>query len=55
MASPTPVAGPYPRGTRVQVRYESVGYQLWYDCYDDVETLSVATDMATYSNVNANY
>lgn len=36
-------------------RYNSVGYQPWYDHRHDVERVTVATDMATYGHVNTNY
>lgn len=36
-------------------RYNSAGYQLWYDHRDDVETVTVAADMASYAHVNADY
>ena len=36
-------------------RYNSVGYQPWYDHRHDVERVTVAADMATYGHVNTNY
>lgn len=36
-------------------RYNSVGYQPWYDHRHDVEAVEVAADMATYDHVNTNY
>ena len=36
-------------------RYNSVGYQPWYDHRDDVEAVEIAADMATYDHVNTNY
>ena len=36
-------------------RYNSVGYQPWYDHRHDVEKVTVTADMATYSHVNTNY
>ncbi|MCF2622303.1 leucine-rich repeat domain-containing protein [Collinsella tanakaei] len=36
-------------------RYNSVGYQPWYDHRDDVEAVEIAADMATYGHVNTNY
>ena len=36
-------------------RYNSVGYQPWYDHRHDVETVTIAADMATYDHVNTNY
>ncbi|MBM6953321.1 hypothetical protein [Enorma phocaeensis] len=36
-------------------RYNSVGYQPWYDHRDDVEAVGIAADMATYDHVNTNY
>lgn len=36
-------------------RYNSVGYQPWYDHRHDVETVTIAADMATYDLVNTNY
>lgn len=36
-------------------RYNSVGYQPWYDHRHDVEKVTVAADMATYGHVNTNY
>lgn len=39
----------------VNARYNSAGYQPWYDHRNDVETVTVAADMATYGHVNTNY
>ena len=36
-------------------RYNSVGYQPWYDHRNDVEAVEIAADMATYDHVNTNY
>ena len=36
-------------------RYNSVGYQPWYDHRHDVEAVEIAADMATYDHVNTNY
>ncbi|WP_346695771.1 hypothetical protein [Thermophilibacter mediterraneus] len=36
-------------------RYNSVGYQPWYDHRHDVEWVTVAADMASYDHVNTNY
>lgn len=36
-------------------RYNSVGYQPWYDHRHDVETVTIAADMAAYDHVNTNY
>jgi len=36
-------------------RYNSVGYQPWYDHRNDVGAVEIAADMATYDHVNANY
>ena len=36
-------------------RYNSVGYQPWYDHRHDVETVTIAADMAIYDHVNTNY
>lgn len=36
-------------------RYNSVGYQPWYDHRHDVEAVEIAADMATYGHVNTNY
>ena len=36
-------------------RYNSVGYQPWYDHRHDVEAVEIAADMATYDHVNSNY
>ena len=36
-------------------RYNSVGYQPWYDHRHDVEAVEIASDMATYDHVNTNY
>ncbi|OUO31705.1 hypothetical protein [Olsenella sp. An293] len=36
-------------------RYNSVGYQPWYDRRHDVEAVGIAPDMATYDHVNTNY
>lgn len=36
-------------------RYNSVGYQPWYDHRNDVEAVKIAADMATYDHVNTNY
>lgn len=36
-------------------RYNSVGYQPWYDHRHDVEKVTVAADMAAYAHVNTNY
>lgn len=36
-------------------RYNSVGYQPWYDHRNDVEAVGIAADMATYDHVNTNY
>lgn len=36
-------------------RYNSVGYQPWYDHRDNVEAVGIAADMATYDHVNTNY
>ena len=36
-------------------RYNSVGYQPWYDHRDDVEAVEIAADMAAYDHVNTNY
>lgn len=36
-------------------RYNSVGYQPWYDHRHDVERVAIAADMATYGHVNTNY
>lgn len=36
-------------------RYNSVGYQPWYDHRNDVEAVEIAADMATYGHVNTNY
>lgn len=36
-------------------RYNSVGYQPWYDHRHDVEAVEIAADMSTYDHVNTNY
>ena len=36
-------------------RYNSVGYQPWYDHRHDVESVTVAADMSAYDHVNTNY
>ena len=36
-------------------RYNSVGYQPWYDHRHDVEAVEIAADMAAYDHVNTNY
>ena len=36
-------------------RYNSVGYQPWYDHRHDVESVTVAADMSVYDHVNTNY
>ena len=36
-------------------RYNSVGYQPWYDRRDDVSTVSIAADMSSYDHVTTNY
>ena len=36
-------------------RYNSVGYQPWYDHRHDVEAVEIASDMAAYDHVNTNY
>ena len=36
-------------------RYNSVGYQPWYDHRHDVEAVTIAADMAIYDHVNTNY
>ena len=36
-------------------RYNSVGYQPWYDHRHDVEAVEIAADMASYDHVNTNY
>ena len=36
-------------------RYNSVGYQPWYDHRNDLEAVEIAADMATYGHVNTNY
>lgn len=36
-------------------RYNSVGYQPWYDHRNDVEAVGIAADMAAYDHVNTNY
>ena len=36
-------------------RYNSVGYQPWYNHRDDVSRVLMATDMSTYGHVNTNY
>lgn len=36
-------------------RYNSVGYQPWYDHRHDVEAVEIASDMVTYDHVNTNY
>lgn len=36
-------------------RYNSVGYQPWYDLRHDVEAVEIASDMAAYDHVNTNY
>ena len=36
-------------------RYNSVGYQPWYDHRNDVEAVGIAADMAAYGHVNTNY
>ena len=36
-------------------RYNSVGYQPWYDHRHDVEKVTIAADMAAYEHVNTNY
>ena len=36
-------------------RYNSVGYQPWYDHRHDVEAVEIAADMAAYGHVNTNY
>ena len=36
-------------------RYNSVGYQPWYDHRNDVEAVGIAADIATYDHVNTNY
>ena len=38
-----------------QARYDSVGYQPWYDHRDDVEAVAIAADMGTFDEVNTNY
>ena len=36
-------------------RYNSVGYQPWYEHRHDVEAVEIVADMATYDHVNTNY
>ena len=36
-------------------RYNSVGYQPWYDHRDDVTRVSIAADMSSYGHANTNY
>lgn len=36
-------------------RYNSVGYQPWYERRHDVEAVEIAADMAAYAHVNTNY
>lgn len=36
-------------------RYNSVGYQPWYDHRHDVETVTIAADMVSHDHVNTNY
>ena len=38
-----------------QARYDSVGYQSWYDTRDDLDTVTIAADMATFDHVNMDY
>ena len=38
-----------------QARYDSVGYQSWYDTRDDLDTVTIAADMAIFDHVNMDY
>lgn len=38
-----------------QARYDSVGYQAWYDTRGDLDTVTIAADMATFDHVNMDY
>lgn len=38
-----------------QARYDGVGYQAWYDTRGDLETVTIAADMATFDHVNMDY